>query len=491
MTGEFDFAEMGWIMTTLDWNGDGFDDLVAVENQWSPNGFTPTPPPFPYGKLYVYFGGPNFDSIPEMEIPGTHEIEYGHTASMCNAGDMNGDGIDDLALFRATMYEGTSDQNYDLQLCVFYGGATPDTIPDYVLTFPREEWNNQYCFVRGLGDINLDGHDELGYDMVRIGYPCRIKFGIIYGGSMENTDFREISNIQDTPNITGIGDINGDGISDFTIGYCYGSSINPLYRIIAYYGNSSSAYDDSLVIHDSEVSCSSFSYPAGDVNGDGYSDFISVFTGSSANLYFGGPGIDGTNFVNISPPYHGDAGGEGFAHGDVNGNGTDDLMGSFCSQANGYGDAYLWMGGVPMNGTPDLHITPPTLDMNTDMFGFCLTMGDYNGDGCCDAAISAPFDYAAFGTPGRVFVYAGNQQLNDPTPIADNTETPVISKLQLYPNPLQSWNSELNVRFTVDPPTPLPKGGVLVLKSTTSGDKKSSRIPSQQSKLKPVLRVTI
>ncbi len=108
--------------------------------------------------------------------------------------------------------------------------------------------------------------------------------------------------------------------------------------------------------------------------------------------------------------------------------------------------------------SPDLNLTP-TLNDNNKMFGFCLTMSDYNGDGCCDVAISAPFDYSGSPYPGRVFVYAGNTQLDDPTPNADETNTPAISKLQLYPNPLQSWNSELNVRFTVDPPTPLPKGG--------------------------------
>ncbi|HPT72890.1 MAG TPA: T9SS type A sorting domain-containing protein, partial [Candidatus Cloacimonadota bacterium] len=84
---------------------------------------------------------------------------------------------------------------------------------------------------------------------------------------------------------------------------------------------------------------------------------------------------------------------------------------------------------------------------NMEMFGWCLTMGDYNGDGYCDAAISAPFDYASWPYPGEVIVYAGNPQLNDPTPIADNTNTPEISKLQIYPNPLQPQKSELNVKF--------------------------------------------
>ncbi len=459
MTGEHDHSSMGRLMTTLDWNGDGNDDLIITSPNWDPRGYTPSYPPYPYGKLYIYFGGPNFDNVPEMEITGHHEIEYGLSYSMCNAGDMNGDGIDDLALFRATMYEENIEQFYDLQLCVFYGGANPDTVPDYVLTFPREEWDNTFCHVRGLGDINHDGYNDIGY-IIGKNYPiASYTFGIVNGDSMIGTAFIEAGTTLDWADICGVGDVNADGVDDFCLGYKYKINNVRYSKVILYYGNPSDVYSDSLVICDGSNFRIPFAYPAGDINGDGYSDFVSSFTMTEAKIYFGGPGFNGTNCVNIAPPYNGGNWENGFDHGDVNGNGTDDLMGTNVTQFSGYGDAYLWIGGIPMNGGPDLHLTPPYLDVETDMYGFCLTMGDYNGDGCCDAAISAPFDYAAFPTPGRVFVYAGNTQLDDPTPNADETNTPAISKLQLYPNPLQSWNSELNVRFTVDPPTPLPKGG--------------------------------
>ncbi len=450
MTGEFDFAEMGWIMTTLDWNGDNYDDLVIMESGWRPPEHVGDPTVKSYGKLNFYLGGPDFDNIPEITLPGSYEREYWATYSMCNAGDMNGDGIDDLALFRATMYEENIDQYYDLQLCVFYGGANPDTVPDYVLTFPREEWDNTFCYVRGLGDINHDGFNDIGYILDKDYYQAPNSFGIIYGGNMMNTVFMEAGSSWDWSSICGVGDVNADGIDDFSLCYTYFVSNTTYRKDIIYFGSISGVFQDSLVICDGSNLRNPFTYPAGDVNGDGYSDFVSAFSGSDAKLIFGGPGFNGTNCVNIAPPYSGDPAGEGFCHGDVNGNGTDDLMGTNVTQFSGYGDAYLWIGGIPMNGGPDLHLTP-TLNDNNKMYGFCLTMGDYNGDGCCDAAISAPFDYSGSPYPGKVFVYAGNTQLDDPTPISDNTNIPAISKLQLYPNPLQSWNSELNVRFTVDP----------------------------------------
>jgi hypothetical protein len=447
MTGEHDHSHMGWIMTTLDWNGDGYDDLIINEQQWNPDGYPLTNNTS--GKLLIYFGGPNFDNISEIVIPGHHQIEFSHTTSMCNAGDMNGDSTDDLALFRATMYEGGNDQNYDLQLCVFYGGAAPDTIPDFVLTFPREVWLNAGGQVRSLGDINHDGYDDIGYAMIKNYVSAPQTFGIIYGGSMSNTFFMEAGTSWSGEDICGIGDVNADGIDDFCIGYKYIiDNENERYsKVILYYGNADGVYNDSLLICEGLI-FNPYVYPAGDVNWDGHADFASSFTGSSAKLYFGGPGFDGTNYVSFAPPYLGGNWRNGFSHGDVNGNGTSDLIATNVSQTNGYGDAYLWMGGVPMNGTPDLHLTPPVVFSEREMFGFCLTMGDYNADGYCDAAISAPFDYAAFPQPGRVFVYSGNPQLNDPTPIIDNNQIPDITKLQLYPNPLQRGTSDLNVKFT-------------------------------------------
>jgi hypothetical protein len=453
MTGEHDWALMGDVMTTLDWNGDGHDDLVINENGWRPPEYIGNPNVRSYGKLNFYFGGTNFDNVPEITLPGSYQQEYLYTFSMCNARDMNGDGVDELALFRATMYEDNNDQNYDLQLCVFYGGATPDTIPDYVLTFPREEWDNTYGSVRGLGDINSDGHTELGY-VIGKNYPLRsYTYGIVYGDSMTNAVFIEAGTTLDMADFEGLGDINADGVGDFCLGYKYIINQVRYSKVILYYGSPSEIYSDSLVICQGSDFSKPYAYPAGDLNWDGHPEFVSSFTNTSAKIYFGGPDFDGTQYIAFAPPYNGGNWNNGFAHGDVNGNGTSDLMGTNVSQSNGYGDTYLWMGGVPMNGIPDLHLTP-SLNENSEMYGFCLTMGDYNADGCCDAAISAPFNYSGSPFPGKVFVYAGNPQLNDPTPNADDANTPLISKLQLYPNPLQPQNTCLNVRFTpLNPPS--------------------------------------
>jgi hypothetical protein len=84
------------------------------------------------------------------------------------------------------------------------------------------------------------------------------------------------------------------------------------------------------------------------------------------------------------------------------------------------------------------------------MFGLAITSGDYNADGFSDVAISSPFyGYSSTNTPGFVYVYAGNAELDDPSPISDNTLIPQPGKLSLYPNPLHNAE-KLNVRFQAD-----------------------------------------
>ncbi|MBN2461213.1 MAG: FG-GAP repeat protein, partial [Candidatus Cloacimonetes bacterium] len=45
LEGEHDFSEFGTTMTSLDFNGDGIDDLVVGANEWDPdyNGSDPVP----------------------------------------------------------------------------------------------------------------------------------------------------------------------------------------------------------------------------------------------------------------------------------------------------------------------------------------------------------------------------------------------------------------------------------------------------------------
>jgi len=128
-----------------DLNGDGFDDLVVS----APNaGY------FRTGKVYIYFGGNQINTQPDVTLNGEDyyyewdQLEFGQKIS--TASDFNGDGYHDLVISSLAWGWG--------QVNVFFGGPQFDTISDWVKT------GNMYDFLGyelSAGDFNGDGYDDL------------------------------------------------------------------------------------------------------------------------------------------------------------------------------------------------------------------------------------------------------------------------------------------------------------------------------------------
>jgi hypothetical protein len=83
----------------MDYNGDGYDDLIVMSRYWNATGVLGAYYP---GKLYFYWGGPDgLGNTLGFVIEGQSHKQF--AARMCNAGDMNGDGIEDLAFSYSTV----------------------------------------------------------------------------------------------------------------------------------------------------------------------------------------------------------------------------------------------------------------------------------------------------------------------------------------------------------------------------------------------------
>lgn len=211
----------------------------------------------------------------------------------------------------------------------------------------------------------------------------------------------------------GAGDLNGDGYGDLIV-----SSSN---SVFIYLGNSEFELkaDHIFIIDDSLSWYNGFLCP-GDVNNDGYDDFIidkirmdPYWKIHDFYLYFGGEQIDTIPQKILSSEWIDQL----FSVnneplGDINGDGYNDFaIGSPYTWVGegGFGRVYLYYGGERISSEPD---TTLKSNLPSDFFGEAVAgIGDINNDGKDDFMIGAPSQpYSSppsSGDSGRVYLYYG------------------------------------------------------------------------------------
>jgi hypothetical protein len=150
----------------------------------------------------------------------------------------------------------------------------------------------------------------------------------------------------------------------------------------------------------------------GDVNGDGFPDFmVGSPTSNYAKLFFGGSPFDISRYIKFNAPENsGSKGlfGSEMAGGDINHDGYNDIIignpnyGLFSS-----GRAYVYYGGENIDTIPSLTLEEFGYYF---YFGGTIETGDINGDGIDDLLIAAPND-DMYGQ-GRVYIYYGKKEFN-------------------------------------------------------------------------------
>ncbi len=435
MTGEHNKAHMGSSMASLDFNGDGYDDLVVSSSAWGSN---QPPDSTRYGKIYFYWGGPGFDNIPDMTLAGTYYGEY--AANVYNLGDINGDGFDDLGVSHSAIQTGLDPGNP--KFSIFYGGQVPDTQPDY--SFELNYYQYGGIVAEALGDINGDGFDDIG---LLIWHGGTNLYRVMLGGSLQNVDLFEAGQHNYASFFHGLGDINNDGFDDFSIGhYANGNQ-----QVTIYYGSAQINIQNSLSLYHAPNFILTSSCRAGDVNGDSFDDIIGYENAGTLKFWYGDADITPSYDLLLSPYLAGHNSDEGIRCGDLNNDGYSDILGTYPTFDWNNGMAGFWLGGQSFNATLDYTFEPPA-ELNQCNFGDVSVTGDFNGDGCCDYAIAAPTtELTWFPFNGKVYVYAGNSELDDTTPVDDEVITQPDTSLwsiSVYPNPMKQNKSDINIRFT-------------------------------------------
>jgi hypothetical protein len=157
----------------------------------------------------------------------------------------------------------------------------------------------------------------------------------------------------------------------------------------------------------------------GDVNGDGYDDFLigafrypEIASAGQAYLYFGGPALDSVVDLVIPAPVGG-AGWFGISvasAGDFNGDGDPDFI--VGAQQSGYeGKAFIFYGGPELDAAADFTLTGESTGQLTTFGASVGSAGDVNEDGVDDVIVGAPWYGVGSGNrPGRAYVFFGGDE---------------------------------------------------------------------------------
>ena len=281
--------------------------------------------------------------------------------SVSSAGDVNGDGYDDI-IVGAPNYSNTG------RVYLYFGGLTIGLINDTAdVTITGVAVNSNFGFVvSSAGDVNDDGYDDVivGADE----YSSSTGRAYVYFGGASMNNVADVIMTGEAANnffgnsVSSAGDVNGDGYSDVIAG-ARGYSSNTG-RAYVFFGGAvmNNAAD---VIMTGEAASNFFGRSvssAGDVNGDGYSDVIVGADGYSSDtgrayVFFGGAVMDSAADVTMTGEAAGSFGFSVSSAGDVNGDGYSDVIVGADGYSSNTGKAYVYFGGAVTNNDADVMMT--------------------------------------------------------------------------------------------------------------------------------------
>jgi hypothetical protein len=374
------------------------------------------------GKAYVWCGGPQgLEARPCWERAGEHAGDH-FADRVGQAGDVNGDGYDDLFVAIPSWEAGPG-------RCELYlgGPAGLAARPAWAVTPPghvREQFGD--C-THPTGDVNGDGYDDLlvgayqalssaGRALLYLGGPrgLALRPAWVGRGEAEGDQFGYT--------LSAAGDVDGDGRGDVLLGAKFhDSSVEaglapksiPASGKAYLYRGAPAGLEGPIWTGVGEEANAQFSvraYALGDMDGDGRGELMLSEPGAD-----GGAGririLDALTRAEKGRLSGRDLGVTDFGRsagpaGDVNGDGYADLIAA--GRKADEGRVWIWFGGpAGYSRQPQIRVKPAS--EKAGWGAWVAPAGDLDGDGLSDVVISAELESVAGELAGRIYVLYGRQ----------------------------------------------------------------------------------
>jgi hypothetical protein len=430
-----------------DVNGDGYDDVII--GAWRYDAGEKDE-----GAAFIFHGSaagiPDANATTanarlESNQPGAEMGE-----KVAGAGDVNGDGYDDVIVGAWHYDAGEEDEGVAF---IFHGSAAGIASGTPATANTRLESNQtgagMSLSLDSAGDVNADGYDDVIVGAAHYNVDGSDEgAAFIYHGSVAGI----VSGNPDTANtritgdqqgaqmgiaVAGVGDVNSDGYADIVIGAHTLDAGEPdegaaFVFLGSAFGiqNPAPATAHARLEGDQAEAWMGVSVGgAGDVNGDGYDDVIVgarlydlnesdegaafIFHGAASGISSGGPEVANTRLTGNQ--LGGWLGSSVDSAGDVNADGYDDVIvgaSRYDTNERDAGAAYLFLGSVSgvVNAGPVDAYAAFEADQEGAHLGYGVAgAGDVNGDGFGDVIIGVDQYDCGQKNEGAAFVFLGGE----------------------------------------------------------------------------------